>query len=234
MAETLPLILVPGLLCNADLWSHQVAHLGDVAVPMVSMEHTKHETIAAIAASILRDAPRRFHLAGLSMGGYVALELMQQAPERVARLALLDTSARADTAEQTAMRREMMAMTDIGQFKGVTPRLLPTLIHPSRIGDRSLVDRILAMAQSIGKDGYLRQQRAIISRVDRRADLPRIVCPTLVLCGEQDARATPEVAREIAAGISGAKLVLVPACGHLSTMERPEAVTAAMHGWLAA
>ena len=232
MADSQPLILVPGLLCTADLWAHQVAHLGDVAVPLVTAEHARHDSLGAIAAAILAAAPRRFALAGLSMGGYIALEIMRRAPDRVTRLALLDTSARADTPEQTARRQELEGQARIGQFKGVTPRLLPLLLHPDRLHDRALVDRVLQMAADIGRDGFFRQQAAIMARPDSRGDLGRIACPTLVLCGDADKLTPPERAEEIAAGIAGARLALIPACGHLSTMERPEAATAALRRWL--
>ena len=220
MAEKLPLILVPGLLCTADLWAHQIAHLGDVAVPMVTAEHARHDSLGAIAAAILGAAPHRFALAGLSMGGYIALEIMRQAPERVAKLALLDTSARADTAEQMARRQELLAQASIGQFKGVTPRLLPFLLHPDRLQDKALVNRVLQMAADIGKEGLFRQQRATMARPDSRDDLARIACPTLVLCGDGDRLTPPERAEEIAAGIAGARLVLIAACGHLSKIGR--------------
>jgi pimeloyl-ACP methyl ester carboxylesterase len=232
MADTIPLILVPGLLCSTDLWAYQVAHLGDVAVPMVTMEHARHDNLPAIAEAILAAAPHRFALAGLSMGGYVALEIMRRAPARISRLALLDTSARADGPEQAARRRELLAQADVGNFKGITSRLLPLLLHPDRLNDRPLVDRVFKMATEIGKDGFLRQQRAIIARPDSLGDLPRVGCPTLVLCGAEDLLTPPERSREIAAAVPGARLRLIEACGHLSTMERPEAVTAALRDWL--
>jgi pimeloyl-ACP methyl ester carboxylesterase len=232
MADKLPLILIPGLLCTADLWAHQVAHLGDVAVPMVTAEHARHDSMGAIAAAILAAAPHRFALAGLSMGGYIALEIMRREPERVARLALLDTSARADAPEQSARRQELLAQARIGQFKGVTPRLLPFLLHADRLQDEALVRRVLRMAADVGRDGFFRQQRAIMARPDSRGDLARITCPTLVLCGDADRLTPPERAREIADGIAGSRLELIAACGHLSTMEQPDAVTAALRTWL--
>lgn len=234
MAETLPLILVPGLLCTGEVWRPQMAALADLARPQATMEHTAHGSMAEIAAAILDKAPDRFALAGFSMGGYVAFEILRQAKERVDRLALIDTGARADPPAQSARRRDLMALSRRGHFKGVTPKLLPLLIHPARLEDRALVETITGMAHEVGAEGFLRQQEAILGRVDSRADLAYIRCPTLVLCGADDVLTPPELAREMAEGIRGAELVLVPACGHVSTLERPEAVIEAMRRWLTA
>jgi pimeloyl-ACP methyl ester carboxylesterase len=225
------LVLVPGLLCDGALWRHQSEHLGDLAEVLVA-DVTRHETMAEIAASVLAMTGGPFALAGLSMGGYVALEVMRQAPERIERFALLDTSARADTEEQSARRRDMMALAERGNFKGVTTRILPLFLHEGRLGDKPLVDEVTAMAGRVGKDAYLRQQRAIMGRAEGRPGLARIDVPTLVVCGRQDVLTPLALSEEIAAGIPGAALVVIEACGHLSTMERPEAVTALLRYWL--
>jgi pimeloyl-ACP methyl ester carboxylesterase len=167
------------------------------------------------------------------MGGYAALEIMRQAPERVLRLALLDTSARADTPEQRSRRRGLIELAHKGQFKGVTPRLLPMLIHPDRLQDRALTEVVMAMAERVGRDAFLRQQKAILGRPDSRPELVRITCPTLVLCGRQDGLTPLALHEEMAAAIPGASLEIVEESGHLSPLERPNAVTAAMRGWLA-
>lgn len=225
------LVLVPGLLCDQALWSHQVDFLSDVARTAVP-DTTRDDSIAAMASRALEAAPDRFALAGLSMGGYVALEIMRQAPERVSRLALLDTSARADTPEQTARRRGLIELAEKGRFKGVTPRLLPLLIHPDRQAEESLSGAVMAMAERVGQQAFLRQQRAIMGRRDSRPDLPGIDVPTLVLCGRQDALTPLAVHEEMAAAIPGARLCIVEECGHLSPMERPHAVTALLRDWL--
>lgn len=232
MSTRQPLILVPGLLLTADLWAHAAAHLADEADITVTHEQRDFDSMPAIAQAILARAPERFALAGLSMGGYVALEIMRRAPERVTRLALLDTSARADTPEQSARRRGLIELAQKGRFKGVTPRLLPLLVHPARRHDRPLLERIVRMAGEVGRDGFLRQQRAIMGRPDSRADLFDIKCPALVLCGRQDELTPPELAVEMADAIDGARYVPIDDCGHLSPMERPEAVTAALREWL--
>lgn len=231
MARKTPLVLLPGLLCDAALWHGQVAGLADVADSWVA-DLTRDDSFVTMARRVLQAAPAKFALAGLSMGGYCAFEVMRQAPERVLRLALLDTGARADTPEQTSRRRGLIELAEKGEFKGVTPRLLPLLVHPDRLKEKDLVGEVMAMAERIGKDAFLRQQRAIMGRVDSRPSLANIKCPTLVLCGRHDLLTPPALAEEIAAGIPGARLDLIDHCGHLSTMERPEAVTAELRQWL--
>jgi pimeloyl-ACP methyl ester carboxylesterase len=227
-----PLALLPGLLCDAALWRHQIAALEGLADCRVA-DFTSQDNVAAMAGSALAMMPQRFALAALSMGGYVAQEVMRQAPERVTRLALLDTSARPDTPEQTARRRGLIELAEKGSFKGVTPRLLPLLIHESRLDDEALTGVVLGMAERIGKDAFLRQQRAIMGRPDSRPTLVSIRCPTLVICGRQDVLAPLDCAMEIAAGITDARLVVAEDCGHLSPLERPETVNQAMAAWLA-
>jgi pimeloyl-ACP methyl ester carboxylesterase len=229
--KKIPLLLLPGLLCDAALWRAQVADLADLAECRIA-DLTRHDSVAAMAEAALADAPPRFALAGLSMGGYVAHEIMRRAPERVERLALLDTSARADSDEQRARRRGLLALARRGRFRGGTPRLLPLLVHPARIDDAPLVETVMGMAERVGRDGFLRQQTAILGRPDSRPDLPRIACPTLVLCGRQDALTPLEAHEEMAAAIPAARLVVVEECGHLAPLERPAAVSEAMRQWL--
>jgi pimeloyl-ACP methyl ester carboxylesterase len=231
MPQRIPLLLVPGLLCDEALWRPQIEGLADIATPVVA-DVGQDDSAAGMARRALAAAPPEFALAGLSMGGYVAQEIMRQAPERVLRLALLDTSARADTPEQTARRRGLIELSEKGEFKGVTPRLLPLLVHPARTEDAPLTGIILGMAERTGKDGFLRQQRAIMARPDGREDLRRIHCPTLVLCGRQDALTPLTLHEEIVSLIPGAALTVVEDCGHLSTLEKPKSVTAAFRHWL--
>ena len=225
------LILLPGLLNDARLWRHQVTELASLAEVEVA-DLVGPDSIGAMAERVLAMRSGPFALAGLSMGGYVAFEIMRRAPERVERLALLDTSARADTPEQTARRRGLIELAQKGRFLGVTPRLLPQLLHPDHVRDREIANTVVQMARSVGREGFIAQQRAIMGRPDSRADLAGIGCPTLVLGGRQDAITPPEVMEEIAGGIAGARLVLLDDCGHLSALERPEQVTAAMAEWL--
>jgi pimeloyl-ACP methyl ester carboxylesterase len=226
------LVLVPGLLCDAALWRGQVEDLADIAQPWVA-DVTRDDSMTAMARRVLAEAPaRRFALAGLSMGGYIAQAIMREAPERVERLALLDTSARADTPEQTARRVGLMELAEKGEFHGVTPQLLPLFIHPDRVSDRPLTEAVMAMTERVGKDAFLRQQRAIIGRPDNRPNLPKIACRALVLCGRQDQMTPLAWSEEIAALIPGARLEIIEDCGHLTTMERPWETSVALRQWL--
>lgn len=225
------LVLVPGLLCTKALWAPQVASLGDIAEISIA-DHTRHDSMAAIARSILDAAPERFALAGLSMGGYIAYEIVRQAPQRVTKLALLDTGSRPDAPERAAGRRELIATAEREGARKVQQLLMPVLIHKARLADKPLVQTIEQMADDIGVDAFKRQQTAIMSRPDNRPFLPSIACPTLVLVGREDALTPVELSQEIAAGIPGARLEIIPDCGHLSTMEQPEAVNRALRAWL--
>ncbi|MDQ2105552.1 alpha/beta fold hydrolase [Azospirillum isscasi] len=231
MSDRFPLILLPGMPLDAALWEHQTRHLADVADPAVG-DLTAHDSMAALAAAVLAQAPPRFALAGLSMGGYVAFEILRQAPERVAKLALLDTSARPDTPEQTANRQDAVRLVGQGRLRQVVAAGMPRLVHPDRTAEPALVESVQAQARRVGPDGYVRQQTAIMNRPDSRPGLGAIACPALVLCGRQDAITPPAVHEEIAAGIPGARLVLIEDCGHLSAMEQPQAVTALLREWL--
>ena len=231
MTEKIPLLLLPGLLCDPLLWAHQHEHLSDICDITIA-DLTKHDSIVDMAASAITGMPEKFALAGLSMGGYCAQEVMRQAGDRVTRLALLDTSARADSEEQTRRRRGLISLAKTGKFKGVTPKLLPLLLHPDRLEDEALTSKVMQMSENVGRDAFFQQQTAIMNRPDGLPDLAKITCPTLVLCGRQDALTGVDLHEEMAAGIKGSKLVVVDNCGHLSTMEQPEAVTAVMRYWL--
>jgi pimeloyl-ACP methyl ester carboxylesterase len=231
MIKRTPLMLLPGLLCDRALWQAQIDDLSDIAEPVVA-DLSHDDSMTGMARRVLAGAPPRFALAGLSMGGYVAQEIMRQAPERVLRLALLDTGARADTEEQTTRRRGLIELAEKGEFKGVTPRLLPLFLHPERLGDEALVGAVMAMTGRVGKDAFLRQQCAIMGRPDGRPSLSVIECPTLVLCGRQDQLTPLDLHEEIAALIHGARLEIVEDCGHLSTMERPWDVSVQLRQWL--
>jgi pimeloyl-ACP methyl ester carboxylesterase len=228
-----PLVLLPGLLCDAALWEPQLQELADIADFFVA-DLTEHETMQDIAASVLRDSPwKEFALAGLSMGGYVAQEIIRQAPQRVKKLALLDTRSRAELPEETERRRALMQLAQSGRnFTPVTNRMLPLLVHESRVKDAPLVKVIREMAERTGIEAYIRQQNAIIARPDYRPMLPAIACPTLVLCGRQDKLTPLENSEQMATAIPGAQLVVVEECGHMSTLERPEVVNKAMREWL--
>ncbi|MBB4265955.1 alpha/beta fold hydrolase [Roseospira visakhapatnamensis] len=233
MTETTPLVLLPGLLCDHALWAPQADALADVAAVQVA-DLTRDDSIGAMARRVLAEAPPGpLALAGLSMGGYVALEIALSAPERVARLALLDTNARADLPEQSERRRGLMEWARDGRFAEVTPALLPVLVHPDRLDDGDLVATVTGMAERVGPEAFVRQQTAILHRADRRGDLGAIACPTLVLCGADDALTPPKVHEEMRDALPAAlPMAVVPDCGHLSTLEQPAAVAGHLRAWL--
>ncbi len=233
MTQPMPILLVPGLNCSARVYGHQVSALWPFG-PVTVADHRHGETLAEIARSILASAPPEFALAGFSLGGYIAFEIMRQAPDRVRKLALLDTSARPDTPEQSERRHERIAVTRAGRFHDVVDDLFPLMVHPDRANDAALRSVCHAMADNSGAETSIRHQLAIMNRADSRGDLAGIGCPTLVLVGDHDALTPPDVAEEMAAGIPGAKLVIVPDCGHMSLIEKPEAVNKALTAWLSA
>lgn len=228
---TTPLALLPGLLNDAALWRHQLVALEARAACFVP-DFTTQDSVAAMAETVLSAMPPRFALSGLSLGGYVAFEVLRRAPERVERLALLDTKAGPDSPEQTERRRGLIALAKTGKFRGVTRRLLPMLVAETHLTDEPLMAEVLAMAERVGRDAFVRQQTAIMGRPDSRPTLSRVACPTLVLCGHEDRLTPPDLHMEMAAGIRDARLVVVEDCGHLAPLEQPAAVTAALARWL--
>jgi pimeloyl-ACP methyl ester carboxylesterase len=223
-AEPLPVVLVPGLLLTARLYTEQIPELWRIG-PVTVAVHTRDDSMSGIARRILSSAPPRFALAGLSLGGYIAFEIMRQAPARVAKLVLLDTTARPDAPEQTEQRRAQIELARRGRLGDVSDVLFPRLVHTSRRDDEALRRAVRLMAEEVGPDGFIRQQTAIIGRGDSRPGLAAIRCPTLVIVGDGDQLTPPERAAEIAGGIPGARLVTVPGSGHLSPIERPGLVT---------
>jgi pimeloyl-ACP methyl ester carboxylesterase len=233
MAAKTNLVLVPGLLCSKALWAPQIAGLSDIA-EMTVADHASHDTMAGIAKSILEAAPDRFALAGLSMGGYIAYEVIRQAPHRVTRLALIDTGSRADPPERKEQRLQRNELARREGAGAVQDELMPVLIHKDRLADKPFTAMIRQMAEDIGVEGLLRQHAAIMGRPDNRPFLASIRCPTLVLVGREDVLTPVELAQEIAAAVPGARLEIVEHCGHLSTLEQPEAVNRALRAWLTA
>jgi pimeloyl-ACP methyl ester carboxylesterase len=224
------LILLPGSLCDDDLWRDQVTGLADAAYCRVA-DLTRGETIEELARTVLREARPTFALAGFSFGGYVAQEIARQAPQRIERLALLDTSICADTPQRFAMRRSLAdAARTPGAFQGMADRMLPTFIDPARLWDADLVGRIKAMTKRLGRDVLLRQNA--MSRRDGEAVMRILTCPVLLVCGKNDALTPLSEHRELAAMIETARLCVIPGSGHMTPMEKPEAVTAALRAWL--
>lgn len=225
------LLLLPGLLCDERLWRDQARDLVDLAEIRVA-DLTQDDSVAAMAARVLAQAPSSFALAGLSMGGYVAFEILRQQPQRVRKLALFDTSAAPDSPLRAMQRRAGLRLLDRGRFAGVTQQLLPTLVHAQHV-DGPVGSEVRAMAQRVGAQAYRRQQTAILERPDSRPLLPSIAVPTLIAVGEDDQLTPPAAAEEIHRGIAGSVFERIAQCGHLPTMERPEIATRLLRRWLA-
>lgn len=231
MTDKQALLLLPGLLCDERLWRDQARDLADIAEPTVA-DLSLDDSVASMAARVLADVPPRFALAGLSMGGYVAFEILRQQPGRVSRLALLDTSAAPDSPARAEQRRAGLRLLERGRFAGVTQQLLPTLVHPRHVHS-AIGAEVRAMAQRVGAQAYRRQQAAILQRPDSRPLLASIAVPTLVVVGEDDVLTPPAAAEEIQRGIAGAVLARIPDCGHLPTMEDPLQTSRLLRQWLA-
>jgi pimeloyl-ACP methyl ester carboxylesterase len=231
MTDKENLLLLPGLLCDEAMWSHQYKYLSEVAEITIA-DFTRSDSMPGMAEAALSAVQGNFALAGLSMGGYVALEIMRRAPERVSKLALLDTSPKSDTQEQTERRHQLMKLTRDGNFDEVLSIFMSMIIHPARMKDKALCEEIGEMNRRVGPEAYVRQQKAIMGRPDSMDDLDRITCPTLVLCGRQDELTPPEIHEEIVSRIPNSRLAIIEDCAHLSTMEQPQAVTVMLRDWL--
>jgi pimeloyl-ACP methyl ester carboxylesterase len=225
-------VMVPGLVSDDDIFAPQAAGLSEVATVQVA-DITTPRTVAAMADAVLASAPDRFALVGHSLGGYVAIEVVRRAPGRVEALALLDTSARPESPRQTARRRELLALLSDQGYDALLASLWPFEVAPGRVGDALLRRRMDAMMLRTGPEVFVRQTDAIIGRPDSRPHLAQVDCPTLVLCGREDAITPLDGHEELAAGIAGAQLVVLDDCGHLSTWEQPDGVERALRGWLA-
>jgi pimeloyl-ACP methyl ester carboxylesterase len=226
-----PILLIPGLVCTAELFGPQLPALWTRG-PVTVASTLGGDSMGAIADDILAHAPPRFALAGLSMGGYLAFEILRRASDRVERLALLDTSARPDAPEASERRRGLLARLDSEPYEEVVGPVLRGLPAPARRDDEVLFQTNMRMARAVGVDGFRRQTRAIIGRADSRPDLAGITVPTAVIVGAEDALTPPDVAREMAEAIPGARLSIIPGAGHVSTLEQPEPVTQALLDWL--
>lgn len=227
MSESLPVVMIPGLFASPRLYAAQLPHLGQLGAVMVAGP-MRSETLHGIARDILAAAPPRFMLVGLSMGGYVCLEILRQAPERVAKLALLNTSARPDTPAQTVQRKEQIKAAREGHFAELPEAAFPHLVHPAHRGDAALRRLVRLMAEESGPEAFISQQIATMNRSDSRPGLANIRCPTLVMAGDEDEIIPNEHSRELADSIAGARLMIVPECGHISTLEQAHVVTRAL------
>ena len=227
----IPLVLVPGLLNTGRVFAHQVAALADVA-DCITTEPWLHDSIGAMADAALAAAPPTFALGGFSMGGYVAFEIFRRAPGRVDRLALIDTQATPDAPESTARRLALLEQTNRGRFHSVQRALLPQLVHRRHINDAAIVEPMMEMAAEVGVEGFRREQKAIMARADNRPLLVKIDVPTVVIVGRQDQVTPLPRSEEMAADIAPSRLEVIEECGHMSLLEKPAEVTAALRSWL--
>jgi len=230
-----PVVLLPGLVCDATVWAHAQAALGSRAEVFIP-EYGSLDSLPAMAKKVLREAPPRFAVAGHSMGGRIALEVLRQAPERVAALALLDTGvtplAAGEAGEREAAgRHELLGIARAQGMAAMAARWVQGMIWPPRLSEAPLVASVVDMMASKSADIFAAQIRALLARPDASPLLSDVSCPTLVLAGEDDSWAPAARHREMAARIPGAQLVVVPQCGHMCTLERPEAVTDALVAW---
>ena len=225
------LVLLPGLAGNEAMWRDQLAALADFR-PHVSDVHTRHETLTGMAAGLLARFPGQLVLCGASMGGMVAMEAARQAPARIRGLALLGTTARPETEAMRSLREKAIELFTHGRAREVIEPNVAMAFHPDRANDAALAGRYLEFVLEAGAGQLIRQNRAVIGRPDARIHLPALRCPVLVMCGEEDQLTPPELSREIAALAPGAQLVMVPRCGHMLTMEQPQAVNRELRRWL--
>ncbi len=220
-------VLIPGLLCSARLYDQLIPAVWSYGGVTVA-DTRRDSTMTGMARRLLDAAPDRFALVGLSMGGYVALEVMRLAPERVSGLVLISTSARPDSAEQVASRRDQERAVAAGRFAELVDAAFPVLVDAGNVARPDLADAWRRMALEIGPEAFVTQLAAAIDRPDSRPDLASIRCPTAVVHGAGDRLITPENAVELADGIPGARLTLVPDAGHMIAQEQPAALAAAV------
>lgn len=226
------MLLLPGLACDAALWSGQQPALSTLGPVQVGDAHTRHDNLPGMAAELLDLHAGPLRLIGASMGGMLALEMVRQAPSRIVALALLGSSARPDTAELLQLRAQAIRQFEQGHMMEVLRANVAFAFDPENAKRPGLVQGYLDMIVRAGARQLIAQNRAVMARPDSRALLPSIRCPTLVVCGASDLLTPPACSREMAAAIPGARLEMIPRCGHMLTLEQPEQISALLLGWL--
>ncbi len=219
------LVFVPGLLCTQALYAAQIAALSATHTIHV-IDHTQHNSMQAIAQHALHTITGNFAVVGLSMGGYVAMELYRQAAPRITHFALLDTTHLPDSATALARRSGLIKAAQAGRFAGVTQRMLPELLHPNNVHNPAITQPIFDMTRSVGYAGFVNQQQAIMARIDSTHTLQQVSCPAMVLCGEADSLTPPAIASQMAQLMPHASLHIIANAGHLPPLEQPDVVTA--------
>jgi pimeloyl-ACP methyl ester carboxylesterase len=224
------LLFLPGFMLTEALWDDMrdgLAALGNCHFGDLS----RNDSIASMAAHVLAAAPPRFILFGFSMGGFVAQQIVRQAPERVLALALLNTSSRAQTPQEAAQTAAQLALARDIPFKGLTSRALASSVHPARRGDAALLGRLQAMALKNGKPVFLRQMAAL--RDDDPDGLERIDCPTLIVGSSDDGLRSLAESEQMARRIAGSRLVVMRDCGHMTPLEKPAELLDVIRQWQA-
>ncbi|MEH6583116.1 MAG: alpha/beta fold hydrolase [Halioglobus sp.] len=226
------LLLLPGMMCDELMWQQQIDDLSPFTSVLVGdIGHSN--SVETIARTLLEEAPPRFALAGLSMGGIVALEMWRQAPHRIERLALLDTNFRQDTADRRHVRDKQIMQVQQGLLRDILrDELKPRYLAQCNRSNLALLDDLLRMGERLGEEVFVRQSLALRDRPDSTQTLATISCPTLVICGEEDELCPVELHREMAQRIRGATLRVIENCGHICTMEQPNEVSVALAAWL--
>ncbi len=218
------ILFVPGLLCDRRLFDAQIQHLQAKGADCAVADITGSDHVESLADHVLNTVIRGsadWSMVALSMGGYVAFELLRKAGDKFSRLVLMHTSARPDTPEQISTRRGLIELADKGDFKGVTPRLLPRLLHPDNLQKPDLTSVIKDMAKDIGKESFINQQTAIMTRPDSRDFIQTIKQPTMVVAGQGDVITPPDILKEINQLIPNSRLSVLDGVGHLSPLESP-------------
>jgi pimeloyl-ACP methyl ester carboxylesterase len=232
-----PVLLLPGLICDQTAWQQQIDALSDVAV-CTCADYGSLDSLTAMAVAVLRTAPERFSIAGHSLGGRVAFQIYRLSPHRVARIALLNTGSTplaegAAGEEESRKRGELVALARSQGMPAMVRQWLPPMIDSRRINDAALVNSIIEMMSRKTPDIFAAQVKALLARPDASAVLEQIRCPALLLTGREDGWSGPAQHAAMAEKIAGSQLVIVPDCGHMSMMERPAEVSAALRAWLA-
>lgn len=222
----IPLVLLSGLLSNEALWSHQMAHLTDLA--SIQVFSPFQNSVEKMVQPILDKAPPVFALAGHSMGGWLCLEIMKRAPSRVSRLCLLNTTSRLDPEEKKIKRQKMMLKAQSGHFEEVVEALLDRFVF-----NPLMKSAVRTMFFDLGPSVFVSQQESMLKREECESVLPHISCPTMVIHAVEDKNFSLEEHRELSSQIKGARLKLVEGSGHMSPMEKPEAITGLLRQWLA-
>lgn len=231
------IVLLPGLLCDEAVWRGQVERFSSFRCHVV--DYAQADSIEAMADTVLREAPERFALAGHSMGGRVALEVYRRAPERVARLILMDTGFRSRPADASGEQEKLkrLALLEMARHQGMRAMgetWLQGMVHSDRLEDEALIESILAMIERKTPAIFAAQIQALLERPEATSLLSSIQCPTLLLCGRQDAWSPLSRHEEMAQLIAGSRLAVIEDAGHMVTMERPAEVASVIEHWLEA